>query len=191
MSQKTELEKMINGEMYDASDKQLVEMRRNARKLTRIFNNHTEDEMDERTKILKELFGTTGKNIYIEPTFRCDYGSNIHVGENFYMNFNCVILDVAPVRIGDNCMCAPNVQIYTATHPVIAEERISGLEYAKPITIGHNVWLGGGCIICPGVTIGDNSTVAAGAVVVKNVPPNTVVGGNPAKVIKELPVPNK
>jgi maltose O-acetyltransferase len=177
--------------MYDASDKQLVEMRRNARKLTRIFNNHTEDEIDERTKILKELFGTTGKNIFIEPTFRCDYGSNIHVGENFYMNFNCVILDVAPVRIGDNCMCAPNVQIYTATHPVIAEERISGLEYAKPITIGHNVWLGGGCIICPGVTIGDNSTVAAGAVVVKNVPPNTVVGGNPAKVIKELPVPNK
>jgi maltose O-acetyltransferase len=181
---RTEKEKMLAGEMYNAGDKQLCDERLNARRLTRLFNNCLEDDIETRIKLLKEIFGTTGENIYIEPNFRCDYGSNIHVGDGFYANFNCVILDVCAVNIGKNCFLAPGVHIYTATHPLNAEERISGVEYGKPVTIGDNVWLGGSSIINPGVTIGNNVVVASGAVVTKDVPDNVLVGGNPAKIIK-------
>lgn len=137
-------------------------------------------------ELLKELFGSTGETIYIEPSFRCNYGYNIHVGENFYANFNCVILDVCEISIGDNCFIAPGVHIYTATHPLNAKERISGLEYGKPVTIGNNVWIGGGSIINPGVQVGDNVVIGSGSVVTKDVPDNVVIGGNPARIIKEI-----
>lgn len=182
----TEKEKMLAGEMYDSQEPELLKEKSRARRLTRLFNQSLETEKEERMSILKDLFGSTGKNISIEPDFRCDYGSNIHVGENFYANFNCVILDVCEVRIGNNALLGPAVQIYTATHPLDYIERNSGLENGKPVTIGDNVWLGGACVIMPGITIGNNAVIAAGAVVTKDVPANTVVGGNPAKVLKEI-----
>eukprot|EP01102_Stenamoeba_stenopodia_P008358 TRINITY_DN2400_c0_g4_i1.p1 TRINITY_DN2400_c0_g4~~TRINITY_DN2400_c0_g4_i1.p1 ORF type:complete len:239 (-),score=54.35 TRINITY_DN2400_c0_g4_i1:110-784(-) len=193
---RSERELMLAEEPYDSTDPELVELRRVARQITRRYNQTTEDEIELRTQILKEWFGSTGENIYIEPTFRCDYGSNIYVGNNFYMNFDCVILDVARVYIGENVMCGPKVQIYTATHPLEAKDRLfqdpNGViqparEMGKSIKIGSNVWLGGGCIICPGVTIGDNTTIAAGAVVTKDIPANSVAAGVPARVIRELP----
>ena len=147
------------------------------------FNNSPEEN---RSEILKELFGSTGENFCIKPNFRCDYGYNIYVGENFFANYDCVILDVCKVTIGDNCMLAPRVCIYTATHPLDAQTRISGLEYGKPVVIGNNAWIGGSSVILPGVTIGNNVVVAAGSVVVKYVPDNVVVAGNPAKIIKYL-----
>lgn len=122
----------------------------------------------------------------MEPAFRCDYGYNIHVGDHFYANFDCVILDVCEVRIGDHCFMAPGVHIYTATHPIRPFERNSEVEFGKPVKIGHNVWLGGRAIVNPGVTIGDNVVVASGAVVTKDVPNNVVVGGNPAKIMKTI-----
>lgn len=183
---KTEKEKMLAGEGYYAWDEVLMKERENARRLTRYFNETTEMELDKRTALLKELFGSTGESIYIEPTFRCDYGANIHVGENFYANFNCIFLDVAEIRIGKNCFMAPNVQLYTAYHPLDAATRISGLEYGAPITIGDNVWIGGGVIINPGVTIGDNVVIGSGSVVTKDIPANTVAVGNPCRVLKEI-----
>jgi len=185
---KTEKEKMLAGELYLAADAELTKGRENARRLTRVFNETLETELSERTTLLKELFGSVGENIYVEPSLRCDYGSNIHVGENFYANFDSVFLDVCEIRIGDNCMMAPGVHIYTATHPLDPAERNSGVEYGKPVTIGNNVWIGGRAVINPGVTIGHNVVIASGAVVVKDVPDNVVVGGNPARVIKEIDV---
>ena len=185
---KSEKEKMLAGEMYNAGDEQLVNERINARRLVREFNNSIETEIDTRTTILKELFGSTGENIFIEPNFRCDYGSNIHVGDNFFANFDCTILDVCEVKIGKNCFMAPGVQVYTATHPLNPTERYSGLEYGKPVTIGDNCWFGGSSIVVPGVTIGNNVVIAAGAVVTKDVPNNVVVGGNPAQIIKHIEI---
>lgn len=177
---------MMNGELYNAADQQLLSERKNARRLTRLFNESLEIDDNKRTELIKELFGSTGENFFIEPTFRCDYGYNIHVGENFYANFDCVFLDVCEIRIGDNCFIAPGVHIYTATHPLNANERISGAEYGVPVYIGDNVWIGGRAIINPGVKIGNNVVIASGAVVTKEVPDNVVVGGNPAKIIKNL-----
>ncbi|MCT8139932.1 acetyltransferase [Anaerobacillus sp. CMMVII] len=183
---RTEKEKMLNGELYQAGDPELVRDRVNARRLTRLYNDSIETDDQKRTELLKELFGSTGENLFIEPAFRCDYGYNIHVGENFFANFDCVFLDVCDIRIGDNCFIAPAVHIYTATHPLNAVERISGAEYGIPVTIGDNVWIGGKALINPGVTIGNNVVVASGAVVTKGVPDNVVVGGNPARIIKEI-----
>ncbi len=185
---KTEKEKMLNGELYNAADPELIQGRENARRLTRLFNLTSETENLKKNELLKELFGSSGKNIYIEQTFRCDYGYNIHVGENFYANFNCVFLDVCEIRIGDNCFIAPGVHIYTATHPLNPTERISGSEYGLPVNIGHNVWIGGRAVINPGVNIGNNVVIASGAVVTTYVPDNVVVGGNPAKIIKKIEV---
>lgn len=182
----SEKQKMINGENYLASDNELVRNRENARRITREYNATIETDTVQREKILKEFFGSTGERIFIEPTFRCDYGYNIHVGDNFYANFDCVILDVCPVNIGKNCFIAPGVHIYTATHPLDPFERNSGIEFGKPVSIGDNVWIGGRSIINPGVTIGDNVVIASGSVVTKDVPNNVVVGGNPAKIIKEV-----
>ena len=182
----SEKQKMMNGELYRPQDDELVNDRLRARKLTRLFNQTMETDSEERAALLKELLGSTGKEYYIEPTFRCDYGFNIHVGENFYANFDCVILDVCEVRIGQNCMLAPGVHIYTATHPLLPDERNSGKEYGKPVTIGDNVWIGGRAVINPGVTIGNNVVVASGAVVTKDIPDDVVVGGNPARIIKQI-----
>lgn len=185
---KTEKEKMLSGELYNAADAELVRDRLNARRLSRLYNQTLETEESLRTELLKELFGSMGQQLYIEPTIRCDYGYNIHVGENFYANFDSVFLDVCEIRIGDNCFIAPGVHIYTATHPLHPIERTSGVEYGKPVQIGHNVWIGGRAVINPGVTIGNNVVIASGAVVTKDVPDNVVVGGNPAKIIKTIDV---
>jgi maltose O-acetyltransferase len=185
---KTEKEKMLAGEMYDPAGPELLKQRENARRLVRLINQTTEKEGDIRISLLKELFGSTGDNLFLEPAFRCDYGYNIHVGENFFANFECVILDVCKVRIGNNCMLAPGVHIYTAAHPLNPTERNSGREFGKPVTIGNNVWIGGGAIINPGVNIGDNAVIASGAVVTKDVPENVVVGGNPAKILKSIEI---
>lgn len=183
---KTELEKMLSSELYDASDAQLVEMRVKARTLFTQYNAIPVENTEARKATLQQLLGTTGSNIDIQTPFYCDYGCNIYAGENLFMNFNCIILDCAEVRIGDNVMMGPNVQLYTATHPLQAAERIKGPEMAFPITIGNNVWLGGGAIVCPGVTIGDNTTIGSGSVVTKDIPANVFAAGNPCKVIKEL-----
>lgn len=182
----TEKQKMLAGELYCATDAQLVAQRQRARRITRLYNSTTEEEIERRSQILHELFGGVGSSIEIEPPFYCDYGSNIYVGDGFYMNFGCVILDCNTVYIGEKVLCGPAVQIYTATHPTDPEIRLSGLELAKPVQIGNNVWIGGGAIICPGVTIGDRTTIAAGSVVVKDIPPGVIAGGNPCRIIKEL-----
>lgn len=181
---KTEKEKMIAGELYFANDPELVADRMFARSQSRIINQAESAEL--RSQLLKETFGRTGKKIYMEPVINFDYGYNIFVGENFYANFNCTFLDVSTIEIGDNCMFAPNVQLYTATHPLHPVKRNSGLEYAKPIKIGNNVWLGGGVIVTPGVTLGDNVVVGAGSVVTKSFPDNVVIAGNPARIIKTV-----
>ena len=181
---KTEKEKMIAGELYFANDPELVADRMFARSQSQIINQAESAEL--RSQLLKETFGRTGKKIYMEPVINFDYGSNIFVGENFYANFNCTFLDVSTIEIGDNCMFAPNVQLYTATHPLHPVKRNSGLEYAKPIKIGNNVWLGGGVIVTPGVTLGDNVVVGAGSVVTKSFPDNVVIAGNPARIIKTV-----
>lgn len=183
---KTEKEKMVLGELYRSDDPELVKDRCKAQQLCFEYNSLKHTGHEKCNELIKSLLGSTGKNFTIEPGFRCDYGYNLHIGENFFANFNCTVLDVCRVEIGDNCMLAPNVQLYTATHPTDAELRISGAEFGKPIRIGHNVWIGGGAIINPGVTIGNNVVVGSGSVVVKDVPDNTIVAGNPAKVIKVL-----
>lgn len=180
-----EKQKMIAGEYYLSDDADLRQDRLDARALTLRYNNSLPEEKELRQELLKQLLGRVSEAC-IEPPFRCDYGYNIHVGQHFYANFDCVILDVCPVFIGDNCMLAPGVHIYTATHPVDAKLRASGIEYGIPVTIGNNVWIGGRAIVNPGVTIGDNAVIASGSVVVKDVPANCVVAGNPARVIKRL-----
>lgn len=179
---KSEKQKMIDGELYFASDPELSAGRQHAREQMKLINNEMDKQI--RKQLIEETFGTTGSNVYIEPNLKFDYGFNIHVGKNFYANFDNIFLDICPIRIGDNCMFGPNVQLYTASHPLNPGKRNSGLEFGKPITIGDNVWIGGGAVIVPGVTLGNNVVVAAGAVVTKSVPDNCVVGGNPAKIIK-------
>jgi maltose O-acetyltransferase len=183
---KTEKQKMLAGELYRSTDAELVAGRQNARRLTRLYNSTTEQEIERRSQILGELLGAVGPTIEIEPPFYCDYGSNIYAGDGFFMNFGGVILDCCPVHIGEKVMCGPSVHIYTATHPTDPEARLSGLEFAIPVRIGNNVWIGGGAIICPGVTIGDHTTIAAGSVVVKDIPARVVAGGNPCRIIRHL-----
>lgn len=182
----TEREKMLAGELYLASDPDLMTARRRARRLTRLYNATTEEEEDQRAALLRELFGALGDGCVIEPPFYCDYGSHIHAGERFYANFGCVVLDCAAVRIGDDVMLGPSVQIYAAHHPLEAAIRVSGPELASPITIGNRVWIGGGALLCPGVTIGDNTTIGAGSVVTRDIPANVLAVGNPCRVIREL-----
>lgn len=181
---KTERQKMIDGELYFAADPELATARKFAREQMKLIN-HEEDALIRR-QLVEETFGTTGTGCHIEPSISFDYGFNIHVGKNFYANFNSIFLDICPITIGDNCMFGPNAQLYAATHPLHPVKRNSGLEYGKPITIGDNVWLGGGVVITPGVTLGNNVVVAAGSVVTKSFPDNCVIGGNPAKLIKEI-----
>jgi maltose O-acetyltransferase len=174
---------MLRGELYNPLDEELVQMRLNARLITEQFNLTSAREVEVRKQLIKQLFGAAGGSFIIEPPFYCDYGCNIYVGEKFYMNFSCVILDVAEVRIGDNCMIAPLVGIYTATHPIDPIQRNSGLEYARPVTIGHSCWIGANAVINPGVILGDNVVVASGAIVTRSFDSNVVIGGNPARVI--------
>ncbi|NJM71675.1 MAG: sugar O-acetyltransferase [Scytonema sp. RU_4_4] len=184
--EETEKQKMLAGKLYLSSDFELMTERNFALRLLKIYNSTTEEQQEQRTQILHKLFGKVGQNINIMPPFHCDYGKNIYAGDGLFMNFGCIILDCNTVHIGDNVLCAPYVQIYTAYHPIDPEIRLSGRELADPIRIGNNVWIGGGAIICPGVTIGDNTTIGAGSVVVKDVPANVVAVGNPCRVIREL-----
>ncbi len=181
---KSEKEKMLLGELYNPNDNALVSERHNARLLFQKINILGENEQKERKKLFYDLFGKIGKGFYIEPPFYCDYGYNIKLGNQVFMNFNCCILDVMEVNIGHRVMLGPNVQIYTATHPLEAKARASWLEFAKPITIGNDVWIGGAAIICPGVTIGNGTVIGAGSVVTENIPDNVFAAGNPARVIK-------
>lgn len=185
MEPTSEYAKMLAGELYDASDKELLSMRVKARELMALYN-QTPFDREQRTAILKQLLGKMGDNIDIQPPFFCDYGCHIEVGKNFFANFNCVFLDCNYIRMGDNVFIGPAVQVYAAHHPVQAAERIKGPELATAITVGDNVWIGGGSIICAGVTIGSNTTIGAGSVVVKDIPANVVAVGNPCKVIREL-----
>ena len=182
----TEKEKMLSGQLYNASDPELRELSRQARGLYHRFNSTSEDEIEYRIQLLDELLGSAGQGLIIQPPFFCDYGFNISVGDNVFMNMNCCILDIMQVTIGSRTMFGPNVQIYTATHPMDPVERASGLEFAKPISIGENVWIGGGAIINPGVTVGNGVVIGAGAIVTKDVPEMVFIGGNPARVIREI-----
>lgn len=182
----TEKQKMLAGEMYDPLDKELAEMRHTARMLTKRLNDSSDADSDERKRILAELIPVAGASLWIEPPFYCDYGSNMVLGDTVFFNFNCVVLDVMAVTIGSRTMMGPNVQIYTATHPLNHTERSSGREYAKPISIGDDCWIGGSAIICPGVSIGDRSVIGAGSVVTKDVPSDVFAAGNPCKVIRAI-----
>ncbi|MEN3366964.1 MAG: maltose O-acetyltransferase [Burkholderiales bacterium] len=184
---KTEKEKMLAGELYNALDAQLSAERQRARNLLKRLNDSRENEQEERSRILRKLFGKE-TDAYIQPPFFCDYGSNITLGTNVFFNFNCVILDVAPVKIGDYVLFGPSVQVFTATHPLSAAERRRGLESGKPIEIGPDVWVGGGTVICPGVTIGARSIIGAGSVVTSDIPEDVIAVGNPCRVMRKLSV---
>jgi len=181
----TEREKMLAGELYRASDPELVAMRLRARQLAHEYNRLRPEEMELRRGILRRLFGRIGERFEIEPDFRCDYGCHIFAGEDLYMNFGCVILDVCEVHLGHHVFMAPGVHIYTATHPTDAAERCGGLEYGRPVGIGNRVWIGGGAIIMPGVTIGDDTVVGAGSVVTRDLPSGVVAAGNPCRVLRK------
>lgn len=183
---RTEKDKMLAGELYNAADPQLAAGRRQSRDLCHALNATRDHEQDQRQRILQALFGSMGSNIVIEPPFIADYGSNIHLGNDVFINFNCVILDCARIDIGSTVLFGPGVQIYAATHPLDYQIRRTGLELTKPVQIGSDVWVGGGAIICPGVTIGSRTVIGAGSVVTKDLPSGVFAAGNPCKVIREI-----
>ena len=184
----TEKEKMLRGELYDANyNPQLIEERLECKELCRDYNDLRPRQTEEREALLRKILGEVKTGILIEQPFYCDYGYNIKVGNNFYANFNLVILDEAPVIFGDNVFVAPNCGFYTAGHPLDAERRNKGLEYARPIKVGDNVWFGAAVTVLPGVTIGDNCVIGAGSVVTKDIPAHSLAVGNPCKVIKIIP----
>lgn len=179
-------DRMLAGLPYKAWLDGLTEERTAARLLVHQLNLLSPDAHEERDGLIRKLLGKTGELVHIETPFRCDYGSNITVGNNFYANFNCTILDVGKVVIGDNVMFAPNVSLYTAGHPVHPDSRNSGYEYGIAITIGNNVWIGGNVIVNPGVTIGNNVVIGAGSVVTKDIPDNVIAVGSPCRIIREI-----
>jgi maltose O-acetyltransferase len=181
----TERQKMLAGELYDPFDAELVAGRERARDLCQGLNATREAEHEERRRILRALFGSGGDSVWMQPPFFCDYGSNIELGERVFFNFNCIVLDVCSVRIGDFTLFGPAVQIYTPMHPLNAELRRRE-EFGKPIDIGSDVWVGGGAIILPGVRIGSRAVIGAGSVVTRDVPEGVFAAGNPCRVIREI-----
>jgi maltose O-acetyltransferase len=176
---------MLAGNLYDAFDAELAALRRRARDLCQALNSSPESRQDERRAILSELFGTGGDSVWMQPPFYCDYGSNIHLGTRVFFNFNCVVLDVCEVRIGDYTLFGPGVQILTPLHPFGAALR-RRQEFGKPIEIGADVWVGGGALILAGVRIGDRAVIGAGSVVTRDVPEGVLAAGNPCRAIREV-----
>ena len=181
----TETEKMLAGEFYDPFDPDLVRARERCRNLCWDLNATRDADAEARRRLLRELFGAGGDSVWMQPPFYCDYGTNIKLGERVFFNFNCVVLDVCEVAIGDFTLFGPAVQVYTATHPLDAVQRRTR-EFGKPVRIGADVWVGGGAVICPGVTIGDRAVIGAGSVVTKDVPAGVLAAGNPCRVIRAL-----
>ena len=183
----TEKEKREHGQIYNPNyDEELRREMINAQELCFDYNSLRPSDLEGRSKQIQKIVGKIGKNFLIEQPFMCDYGYNIEIGDNFYANHNLIILDAAKVIIGDSVFIAPNCSIYTASHPIDVIERNKGLEYARPIKIGNNVWIGGNVTILPGVTIGDNTTIGAGSVVTKDIPANVVAHGNPCRVVRKI-----
>jgi maltose O-acetyltransferase len=182
---RSEREKMLAGELYNALDPELVTARNRARDLCQALNRSREEDVEERRRILQDLFGRGGDTVWMQPPFYCDYGSNIELGERVFFNFNCVVLDVCTVRIGSFTLFGPAVQIYTPLHPLDAQLRRRE-EYGKPIEIGADVWVGGGAIILPGVRIGARAVIGAGSVVTRDVPEATFAAGNPCRAIRSI-----
>lgn len=182
----SEREKMLAGELYVAADPELTGMRVCARRLLKRYNDTDPEDLLGRRILLEELLGSVGAGAWIEPPFFCDYGTFISLGARVYLNFNCVVLDCNRIEIGDDVYFGPGVQVYAATHPLDADERIKGPELAKPVRIGAKAWLGGGTIVNPGVTIGEGTTVGSGSVVTRDLPPHVFAAGNPCRVIRSL-----
>lgn len=181
-----EYEKMLRGDLYTMEDPEIDAARRWARRLVQALNTNPVDDEARQRQIIADLFGAVGANFLIEPPFYCEYGRQITFGDNVFLNFNCVILDSARVEIGDNIWIGPNVQIYTDAHPLDTITRRSGPGFALPIRIGNDVWIGGGAIICPGVTIGSSTVIGAGSVVTRDLPDHVLGVGNPCRVIRQL-----
>jgi acetyltransferase-like isoleucine patch superfamily enzyme len=182
----TEKEKSLAGKLYKAADHELSQERKTTRELVFIFNTLPPSDTERRNEIIRKLFFKTGDKFIIEPPFHCDYGSNITIGNNFYANFNLTILDCASVGFGDNILIGPNVGIYPAGHPVHPELRMQEYEFAFPVKIGNNVWIGGSVVINPGITVGDNAVIGSGSVVTRDIPANVVAAGNPCRVIRTI-----
>ena len=178
--------KMLAGKLYTAQDPQLAEEHRRALRLTRRYNMTGEDQTEEREALMQELLGSVGEDVVIMPPFRCDYGTQIEIGDHFFANYDCLFLDVCSIKIGDHVMLGPRVCLYTAAHPLSAEIRDPGLEYGKPITIGHSVWIGGNVIVNPGVTIGNDVVIGAGSVDTHDLPDGVIAAGNPCRVLRPL-----
>lgn len=182
----TEWERMQKGLVYNDFDQDLFNKRVEAKKLFKAYNKTDDEEIDLRNKIMKQLFKNVGENVWIEPDFRCEFGKNITIGDNVYINFGCIILDCSEVTIGSHTLLGPNIGLYAANHSTGATERINGGCYGKPIHIGNNVWLGGDVKVLQGVTIGDNTIIGAGSIVTKDIPDNVIAVGNPCKVIRKI-----
>ena len=182
----TEWERLQNGMIYNDFDKDLFDRRVAAKKLYRAYNKTDDEEVALRHQIMQQLFQKVGENVWIEPDFKCEFGKNITIENDIYINFGCVILDCAKVTIGSHTLLGPNVGLYAANHATDANERINGGCYGKPIHIGKNVWLGGDVKVLPGVSIGDNTIIGTGSIVTKDIPANVIAVGNPCKVIKEI-----
>jgi len=185
-SQKSQKSKMLSGELYLASDPELTAEHIQAQQILEQFNATSASEEQKRRTLLTSLFHSFGEESVLKPTLRCDYGFNITIGSRTFINYDCVLLDCHRITIGHEVQIAPDVHIYTGTHPLDAKTRRSGLEYALPVTIADGVWLGGGVIVCPGVNIGENTVVGAGSVVVHDLPANVLAVGNPCRVIRQL-----
>lgn len=182
----TEWERMQKGLVYNDFDQDLFNKRVEAKKLFKAYNKTDDEEIDLRNKIMKQLFKNVGENVWIEPDFRCEFGKNITIGDNVYINFGCIILDCSEVTIGSHTLLGPNIGLYAANHSTDATERINGGCYGKPIHIGNNVWLGGDVKVLQGVTIDDNTIIGAGSIVTKDIPDNVIAVGNPCKVIRKI-----
>lgn len=192
---KSEYEKMVSGELYDPADRELAAMRRRVRKLCAAYNQTGEDEEETRESLLRQIFGSCGKGVFLEPPVRFDYGTNTSVGDCFYANFNLTVLDTGKVTFGKNCLLGPNVTVAAALHPKVAAEReryvnkdgaVTDREYAAPVTVGDDVWIGANAVLCAGVTIGSGTVIGAGSVVVRDIPSGVLAAGNPCRVIRPV-----